>query len=129
MNAKVDTQQTPEGTSALDIAKIVLGALIAVAGAVAYYWFEDQGHIALRMLGLVTALGVGSGLILWSGPGARIRDYVRQSQIEVRKVVWPTRQETWQTTAIIGVAVLLIGILIWIIDMILAGIVRWTMGG
>jgi preprotein translocase SecE subunit len=55
------------------------------------------------------------------GPGALFRKFLRDSQIEVRKVVWPTRQETWQTTlVIVAVVVVVIGILIWIIDMILA---------
>jgi preprotein translocase subunit SecE len=74
----------------------------------------------------VSASGAAIGLS--SGPGILFRKFLRDAQIEVRKVVWPTRQETWQTTLIVAVAVLIIGILIWIIDMILSGSSASMMG-
>jgi len=46
----------------------------------------------------------------------------------VRKVVWPTRQETVQTTLVVMVVVIIIAIFLWILDMALGGIVSWVMG-
>jgi len=128
MNGKVEPPNPNSGTSALDIGKLFVAAVLAVGSAVAFYWFADLWPMWARVLLLLLGLGLGSVLGLSSAPGIQFRKFLRDAQIEVRKVVWPTRQETWQTTLIVAVAVLIIGILIWIIDMILAWIVRLLMG-
>ncbi|GMU45033.1 MAG: hypothetical protein AMXMBFR25_30190 [Lysobacterales bacterium] len=127
MNAKVEPTHSANGALP-DIAKLVLAGLLAFGGAVTYYWFADQWPTWTRVLMVLAGIGAGVAVALTSGPGAQLQKFLRDSQIEVRKVVWPTRQETWQTTLIVGVAVLIIGILIWIIDMLLAWAVRLMMG-
>ena len=52
----------------------------------------------------------------------RIRLYIQESQSELKKVVWPTRQETLQTTLVVFVAVLVMGIFFWILDWILGSV-------
>ncbi len=128
MSAKVDPPNPSGGTAALDIVKLVVAAALAIGSAVAFYWLADQWPMWARVLVVLAGLGAGTVLALTSVPGIQFKKFLRDAQIEVRKVVWPTRQETWQTTLIVAVAVLIIGILIWIIDMILSWVVRMMMG-
>ena len=128
MNAKVDAPNPSVGIQSLDIVKLVIAGMLAVGSAIAFYWFSDQWPLWARVLVVLAGLGAGAAVGLSSAPGIVIQKFLRDAQIEVRKVVWPTRQETWQTTLIVAVAVLLIGILVWIIDMILSWIVRMLMG-
>jgi len=127
MNAMAETPETGGG-AAVDVAKLTLAALLAVGGAVAFYWFADAWPMWARVLVVLAGLGLGAFIGASSSQGKQFTKFLRDAQIEVRKVVWPTRQETWQTTLIVGVAVLLIGILVWVIDLILSWIVRMMMG-
>ena len=128
MNAKVDAPNPSVGIQSLDIVKLVIAGMLAVGSAIAFYWFSDQWPLWARVLVVLAGLGAGAAVGLSSAPGIVFQKFLRDAQIEVRKVVWPTRQETWQTTLIVAVAVLLIGILVWIIDMILSWMVRMLMG-
>lgn len=128
MNAKVETPGTASSGSAIDIVKLTLGILLAVGAAVAFYWTDGQWPMWACVLTVLAGLGLGTAVAVTSAPGARFVRFLKDAQIEVRKVVWPTRQETWQTTLIVAVAVLILGIMIWIIDMILSWIVRLLMG-
>ena len=128
MSAKVDPPNQSGDTSTLDIVKLVVAGLLAIGSAVAFYWFADQWPTWARVLLVLAGVGAGAAIGLSTAPGILFRKFLRDAQIEVRKVVWPTRQETWQTTLIVAVAVLIIGIMIWIIDMILSWLVRMMMG-
>jgi preprotein translocase subunit SecE len=128
MSAKADPPNPSSGISAIDIVKLVVAVALAVGSAVAFYWLANQWPMWARVLVVLAGVGFGAAVGLSSGPGKQFRKFLRDAQIEVRKVVWPTRQETWQTTLIVAVAVLIIGILIWIIDMILSWVVRLMMG-
>jgi preprotein translocase subunit SecE len=128
MNSKEEKPSPDGGNATLDIVKLVVAAALAIGSTVAFYWFADQWPMWARVLVVLAGLGGGIAVALTSAPGMQFKKFLRDAQIEVRKVVWPTRQETWQTTLIVAVAVLIIGILIWIIDMILSWIVRMMMG-
>jgi preprotein translocase subunit SecE len=129
MNAKVETSNTTAGGSTtIDIVKLIVAAALAVGSAMAFYWFADAWPAWARVLTVLAGIGAGAAVASTSVQGATFIKFLRDSQIEVRKVVWPTRQETWQTTLVVAVAVLLIGILVWVIDIILAWIVRLMMG-
>jgi preprotein translocase subunit SecE len=128
MNPKEEKPSPDGGNATLDIVKLVVAAALAIGSTVAFYWFADQWPMWARVLVVLAGLGSGIAVALTSAPGIQFKKFLRDAQIEVRKVVWPTRQETWQTTLIVAVAVLIIGILIWIIDMILSWVVRMMMG-
>jgi preprotein translocase subunit SecE len=92
--------------------------LVLIAGVVAFHYFEDQPQL-LRVLGML-AVGVVAFLIAASSDlGRRGLGFVRDARVEVRKVVWPTRQETLQTTIAVLFMVLLVAIILWLIDMFL----------
>ena len=119
MNAKVEQAS---GTSAADIAKLVLAALILVGGIAGFYYFADAAPV-LRVLGLLAALVAAVFVASQSGPGRNARFFLRESSIELRKVVWPTREETIRTTGVIVVVVIIISIILGLIDLLLKFVV------
>jgi preprotein translocase subunit SecE len=72
--------------------------------------------------------GGAVALALTSQPGRKLWRFASDSRMEVRKVVWPTRQETIQTTLIVMVMVFLLGILLWLFDLVLMAILRFLTG-
>ena len=114
-----------EDRSPLDLAKLVFAALVLAAGIVGFYWYEDAASQVYRILGLVAAVLVAVGLVLTTRMGRAIMAFGRESRIELRKVIWPTRQETLQTTLVVLVVVLIVAIFLWLLDMVL----RWAVSG
>lgn len=127
MSSKAEAVTTA-GSSPVDILKWIVGIAIVVAGVGAFYWFENQWATYLRILAVVGGLGAGAGVLLSTNLGRQFLAFSREAQIELRKVVWPTRQETVQTTIVIMVVVIIVGIILWIIDYLLAWIIRTLVG-
>ena len=104
----------------------VVFALVAV-GVVGNSYFSDQS-LLYRVLGLL-ALAVLAGLVaLQTAKGAAFWDLVKGSRTEIRKVVWPTRQETVQTTLIVVAFVLLVALVLWGLDSFLGWLVSLAIG-
>jgi len=105
---------------------LVVVALVA-AGIVGNSYFADES-LLYRVLGLV-ALGVVAGLVaLQTAKGAAFWALVKGSRTEIRKVVWPTRQETVQTTMIVVAFVLLVALILWGLDSLLGWLVSLAIG-
>ena len=122
MNAKVETQ-----ASKLDGLKwLIVVALVAV-GVVGNSMFANES-LLYRVLALV-ALAIVAGLIaLQTAKGKAFFQLFKEAKNEIRKVVWPTRQETLQTTGIVVVAVLISGLLLWGLDSLLGWIISGFIG-
>ncbi|RDI96788.1 preprotein translocase subunit SecE [Dyella solisilvae] len=122
MNTKAEPTK---GASGADIAKLVLAVLVLAAGVFAYSWFGADGSVpqSVRMLGVLVALVVSLAIGAFTGPGRRVRAFLGESQFEMRKVVWPTRDETLKTTGIIIVVVIVLSLLLGLIDLILKSVV------
>ena len=106
---------------------ILVSLLMLVGSIVGYYYFEAQ-PVVVRVLGLLAGVIASLFVFVRSPKGAVIWGYIRGSRTEVRKMVWPTRQETLQTTLIIAVFVLLFGVFLWLLDMALVEIVQFLTG-
>ena len=98
-----------------------------VVGVGAFYIYEEQS-LLLRVLGLLVVAGVAAAVLMQTTAGRKLWAFAADSRTEVRKVVWPSRQETVQTTFIVLVMVLLMGIILWLVDMGLLAIVRSVTG-
>ncbi len=96
--------------------KLILAVLLAASGVVAYYILVDYSDL-LRVLVVVVAVIASLAVALWSEPGQAAWTFIRAADREVRKVVWPTRRETIQTTMIVVVMVVIVGFVLWLIDM------------
>ena len=122
MRTKAETD-----TTTLDTVKLAVALVILIGSLVAFYYYAEVSKLA-RVVGLIAAVGVAAVIALQTDKGRTIVSFVRESQTEVRKVVWPTRQETVQTTFMVMVVVVIISIFLWILDMALGGIVSMAMG-
>ena len=122
MNATVETTNTT-----LDTIKLGLALLIAIASLVGFYFYADQS-LLYRVLGLLAGAGISVAIALQTDKGRHIWGYFHEAQIEVRKVVWPTRQETVQTTLIVILMVILVAIILWLLDMFLGWSIGMVMG-
>ncbi|MBD8873186.1 preprotein translocase subunit SecE [Rhodanobacter sp. DHB23] len=122
MNTKAEQ---PKGTTAADIAKLVLAAVILAAGIVAYSWFGNDASVppVVRLLGVLAALVVALAIAAFTALGRRVRHFLAESQFEMRKVVWPTRDETIKTTGIIIVVVIVLALLLGLIDLFLKTVI------
>ena len=107
----------------LDTVKLVIALLIAVTALAAFYIFADQS-LLYRVLGLLTAAGIAVAVALQTEKGRYILGFFQDAQVEVRKVVWPTREETTQTTLIVIAVVVIVSIILWLLDMFLG----WSVG-
>jgi preprotein translocase subunit SecE len=124
MNAKSET--TTE-TSLLDKVKIVLAIAIVIGGIAGYYIYETAPMV-LRISSVIFALAIGIGVFMTSGVGGELWRFIQGSRIELRKVVWPNRQETGQTTLVIIFFVVIMGIFFWLLDMFLGWAARMLTG-
>jgi preprotein translocase subunit SecE len=119
MNTKVESQ-----SSALDVVKIVAAVLIVLGAIVAYYQFADLSRL-IRVPGLIVAVALAAVVALQTEQGRTLAGFIREAHIEVRKVVWPTRQETIQTTLVVVAVVVVAALLLWAFDWLLGGLIRY----
>ncbi|WP_277811772.1 preprotein translocase subunit SecE [Chromohalobacter canadensis] len=110
--------------SRFDAARWVVAIVLVAIAVAGNAYFADQA-LLYRVLGVVV-LGVAAAAVaLTTTKGRALTELARGSRKEIQRVVWPTRPETIQTTAIVLVAVVLVGILLWLIDTLLG----WAMSG
>jgi len=112
----------------LDTFKLLLAIVILIAGIVGFYYYEAESQL-YRVLGVVFMAGVAIAISSTTNLGQNLIGFGREARMEVRKVVWPTRQETVQTTFMVIVAVIVIGIFLWLVDMLLAQAIQMVTGG
>jgi preprotein translocase subunit SecE len=106
---------TETTTSIADKAKLGLAVVLVGAGIWAYYWLAERA-LVLRLL-VVAGGFIAGALVAWlSEPGRQFASFALESWGEVKKVVWPTRKETIQTTAAVFAFVVAMAIFLWISD-------------
>ena len=123
MNAKTETS----GMSAFDVMKSVIAAVLVVAAVAAYYYFPDAS-VFLRAVGVVVAVAAAIGIFMTTERGRDLWRFIQSSRIELRKVVWPTRQETLQTALAVIVFAVILGVFFWLLDMLLLWLTRLLTG-
>ncbi len=118
---------TETQASGLDTIKLAAAALLLGGAVVAFYWFADES-LLLRVLGLLGVAVVAVLIAAQTSIGRSTWSFVGSTRTEVRKVVWPTRTETTQTALAVLVIVLLLGVVIWLLDMFVLWAVRLLTG-
>jgi len=113
METKVEEQPT-----VVDTAKLAFAIVVVLAGLVAYYYFADASAL-LRALGVILALAVGAVVAFTSLQGRTLWKFIQGARVELNKVVWPTREETIQTTLVVLVVALIGGVFFWLLDLFL----------
>ncbi|MCE8021903.1 preprotein translocase subunit SecE [Halomonas sp. MCCC 1A11036] len=102
-------------------AVVVTLVVLAVVGNT---YFADQA-LLYRVLGVVVLCAGAAAIALTTAKGRDLAELAKSAKKEIQRVVWPTRPETVQTTAIVLVAVLVVGLMLWLIDTLLS----WAMSG
>jgi len=119
-----ETQARP---ALVDTALLAAACLVLLASIVAYYYFEGV-TLVLRVMGILAGVGVGAALLYQARQGQVIWQFILGSRVEIRKVIWPTRQETLQTTITVFIFLLLLGLFFWSLDFVLLMITRAVTG-
>ena len=118
---------TEQAGSGLDTVKLLVVVALLVAAIYGFYAFADQA-LWVRLLGLLAMVGAAVFVALQTAVGRSVWQFASDARGEVRKVVWPTRQETLQTLLIITIAVLVTALFLWLVDSLLFSIVRYLTG-
>ena len=113
----------PKHINNYNIPFTLLSLILLLVGIVMFYYFIDI-RLFYRVLGLFFVLIVSSLILYQTSFGKTVYGYVIDSKIELKKVSWPTKQETTQTALGVIVIVVIIGILLWLLDMLLS----WSIG-
>ncbi|MBS0366966.1 MAG: preprotein translocase subunit SecE [Proteobacteria bacterium] len=112
---------------AADKVKLTAAIVIAIAGVAGYYLLASQ-PAWMRWLPVVAGLVLAAVVLLFSWYGTQFRQFVDLARIELRKIVWPTRQETLQTTLVVFLFVTAAGLFFWALDWVLALATRYLTG-
>jgi len=122
MNARAEA-----GATGFDTVKLAAAAVLLVAGIYGFYHFAAYS-LLLRVVGLLVIAGGAVAVALQTQQGRQLWQFASGARTEVRKVVWPTRQETLQTTLVVILMVLILGVVLWLFDMVLMSILRFLTG-
>ncbi len=104
-------------SSTIDIIKLLLALCLLIASIVVFYQFEDS--VLFGVLGLLAVAGVGVAIAATTTQGKGLLSFMGAARTEVRKIVWPSRQETMQTTLMVFIIVVILSIFLWFVDMLL----------
>jgi len=124
MSAQTETGQG----SALDVVKLLLAAASVIGGLYSYYYFEVAIGLPLRVLMVLAGTGIGIAVAMTSTQGRRLWHFIQGSRMEIRKVVWPTKQETTQTAIAVFVFTLIMAVFFWALDSGLMFLTRRLVG-
>ena len=122
MNEKVETDG-----NRLDTLKLGVAVLLLAGAIIAFYYFDEQSQL-LRVVGLLALTAISVAVAAQSNTGRKIIGFIAGAKKEVQRVVWPTRTETTQTTLAVLVIVLIMGILLWLLDMVLLAAIQMLTG-
>ena len=118
--------EAPENKS-FDWIKWIAVAILIVTGIVSNYYYNYQPW-PMRLLAGLVVLAVITAIISQTYLGKQAIVFIRESRMELRKVFWPTRQETIQTTLVVAAMVVVLALLLWGIDGVLMWLIGWLTG-
>ena len=112
----------------MDTVLLLLSVAILVGAIVAYYYYANQS-VLLRSVGVLIAFGLAVWVAFQSAQGRTLWGFIQGSRVELRKVVWPTREEAIQTTIIVLVFAVIMGTFFWLLDLFLLWFTTFLTGG
>lgn len=125
MNGKAETTRSPMVDSLLLLVSVVL----LIGGIGAYYYYEDMAIAPVRVAGLIAVTIIAAFIAGQSYKGANFFRFLKEADMERRKVVWPTHQETLQTSLMVIVVTIIISLFLAAVDWMLGALVRSLLGG
>lgn len=119
--------QTETGASALDTVKLFLAIAVLISGIGAYYYYPDMS-VVIRAGGVLASVVIAIVIVMQTAMGRDMWQFIQTSRVELRKVVWPNRQDTTQTTLAVIVFVIILGVFFWGLDMGLLWVTKTLTG-
>ncbi|MBJ40840.1 MAG: preprotein translocase subunit SecE [Gammaproteobacteria bacterium] len=101
----------------------MLSLVMLMIGIVMFYYFSEI-RLFYRVLGMLVVIGMSIIILYQTDFGKTAYSYIIDSKVELKKVTWPTKQETTQTALGVIVIVVIIGLILWLLDMLFA----WAIG-
>ncbi|WP_070962628.1 preprotein translocase subunit SecE [Vibrio sonorensis] len=124
---KANNAETPDSSSAADTFKWIIAFSLLAAAVVGNYLYGEMS-VVIRAAGVVVLIAAALGVSATTTKGKAAIVFARESRMEVRKVVWPTRQETIQTTFIVLAVSIVMALALWGIDGIMVRLVNLVTG-
>ncbi|HTT09088.1 MAG TPA: preprotein translocase subunit SecE [Gammaproteobacteria bacterium] len=129
MSVKADSQARVNGATTQDKVKWTAAVLLLLGGLAGFYYLSERS-LFLAWVSVLAGSVMAVVLAYHTEQGREIAGFLKEAQIEVRKVVWPTRAETVQTTIAVLVVVVVVGVGLWLLDQFLGWLVQQlTFGG
>ncbi len=113
MEVKAESQSSIANTL-----KLILASAFVIAGLGGFYAVEEKS-VLLGVVLLLAGISIAVGIALYTEQGRRVWGFFKEAQIEVKKVVWPTRDETIKTTLTVIAVVVVVAVFLWLLDMFL----------
>jgi len=120
--------QAKEGASTVDVLKYVLSLVLIGAGVISFYQFSEFSQL-YRVIGIVLVVLLALAMMMTTAVGRGSLGFAQEAKQEVRKVVWPSRSETMQTTLMVFAMVVIVGLILWFLDMFLFWAITSLTGG
>jgi preprotein translocase subunit SecE len=111
-----------------DKIKIAAAVLLVVAGLAGFYYLSESAAI-IRVASVLAGLGAAAAVFWTTEAGKLFYIYAQESIAETKKVVWPTRKETLQTTGVVFAFVVVMALFLWVVDASLLWVVKKLIGG
>jgi len=128
MNTKVAKPAKPDSAgSGADIVKYVIAGLLLVAGVFCFYWF-GAWPTPLRGLLVVVGLIAGFGVFTQTASGQDVLEFIGEARFELRKVVWPTRENSIRMTGVIILVIVIMSLFLSLVDWLLGTGITWLLG-
>lgn len=123
MSANTEAQKSGQG---LEWLKWLVVAVLLIVAIVGNYYYRDI-TLPLRALAVVVLIALAAGVALLTAKGKAAVTFAREARIEMRKVIWPTRQESLHTTLVVAAVTAIMALLLWGLDGILVRLVSFIM--
>ena len=100
----------------LDTIKLLISAAALIGGLYGYYYYETEFAQWIRVLMVLGGTVAGIGIAMATAKGRELWQFIQGSRVEIRKVVWPTKQETTQTAIAVFIFTLIMMLFFWALD-------------
>ena len=124
----MNATNTEEQNGSLDPVKWILVIGLLAAAVVGNYIYGEEISVLIRVIGVLAAIGVAAAIASQTEKGRTAISFAKESRLEVRKVVWPTRKEATNTTLIVLAATAFMALVLWGLDGILVRVVGFITG-
>ena len=124
----MNATNTEEQNGSLDPVKWILVIGLLAAAVVGNYIYGEEISVLIRVIGVLAAIGVAAAIASQTEKGRTAISFAKESRLEIRKVVWPTRKEATNTTLIVLAATAFMALVLWGLDGILVRVVGFITG-